>query len=835
MLNDNDIQLLISFLSRLKSGENIAGNNIGEQLSGKPNKKLLELTNWIIDLKNKEEAYNKLNAFLIDIQDVLFAYSQLDFTKSIDKFDGNDQLDALAHTINIHGEELRDIYEELSINKTELEELNARLKEDLDVANRRETALKVINSFAIDLFAAKSEKDVVWMVAKKAIALLDFPDCVVYLFDEQKQHLYQVAAHGPKNPIALDISNPITIPLGKGIVGSVAKNRLSEIVNDTSKDDRYIMDDARRYSEIAVPLYYGDSLIGVIDSEHEEKNYFKKVDIETLNTIASFVSTKIVQTRSLNKLNENTLKLENTLNNLEVANDVKNTFLAKMSHEMRTPMNSIIGLSELLKETKLDEEQSLQVNIIHHQSLELFHLINEVLDLSKVKSDQFSLIINPLELRTLLHEKINSLKLRAVKQNSELILSIDEKVTKFILSDKMRLGQIISNILSNSIKFTENGKILLNVGIENEDKKSQLIKFTFKDTGIGIKKENLEMIFEPFAQGENISQSAGTGLGLSIVKELVHAMKGAIEIKSVVGKGTIVDIKLPFIKGEASEIKTNSNEEMNRTDQDLNLSEKSILVAEDNVFNQYLIESILQKWGVDVTIADNGQKAIDLLKENKYDIVLMDFQMPIKDGLEATKIIREELQLKIPIIGLSANTLEECIKESQVVGMDGYVSKPIDRELLKNEINRLLLKASPDQENISGKNKTDKDADHKVILGKAFMLDMFDNFNTDTIPLLQVFVRAKEQMLIELREYLNLENFGQIKKMGHKMKSSFYQMKFTEHGDLATKLTVRTKQESEGESNKQAIKKDVEELLKISELLLDEIRFFIENKSFKTH
>jgi len=832
MLNDNDIQLLISFLSRLKTGENIDGNNIAKQLSSKPSKKLLELTNWIIGLKNKEEAYNKLNAFLEEIQGVLFAYSQLDFTKSIDQLHGIDQLDALAHTINIHGEELKDIYDELNINKTELEALNSRLKEDLDVANRRETALKVINSFAIDLFAVKSEKEVVWMVAKKAIALLDFPDCVVYLFDEEKQHLYQAAAHGPKNPIALDISNPITIPLGKGIVGSVAKNRLSEIVNDTSKDDRYILDDAQRSSEITVPLYYGDSLIGVIDSEHEEKNYFKEVDVETLNTIASFVSTKIVQTRTIKKLNENKLKLEETLKNLEAANEVKNTFLAKMSHEMRTPMNSIIGLSELLKETKLDEEQSQQVNIIHHQSLELFQLINEVLDLSKVKSDQFSLIINPLELRNLLHEKINSLKLSALKQNSELILSIDEKVTKFVLSDKMRLGQIISNIISNSIKFTENGKILLNVGVENDDKKSQLIKFTFKDTGIGIEKENLDFIFEPFIQGENISKSIGTGLGLSIVKELVNAMKGSIELKSTISKGTTIDIKIPFIKCAPLQREINLDEQMNRNEQDSSLSGKSILVAEDNVFNQYLIESILQKWGVDATIADNGQKAIDLLKENKYDMVLMDFQMPIKDGLEATKIIRNELQLKTPIIGLSANTMEKSIKESLNVGMDGYVSKPIDRELLKNEINRLLIKGSTDSDNNSGKTKTAEDSEYKAILGKEFMLDMFDNFNTDTIPLLQVFVRAKEQMLLELREYLNFENFDLIKKMAHKMKSSFYQMKFTEHGDLATKLTTC---EVEGESNKQTIKKDVEELLKISELLLEEIRFFIENKSFKTH
>ena len=287
MLNDNDIQIIISFLSDLKSGDKDIASNIGESLSNKDREKLLDLVNWIGELKNKEEDYIKLTSFLEEIQDVLFAYSQLDFTKSIDKFDGIDQLDALAHTINIHGEELRAIYEEINNNKTELEGLNTRLKEDLDVANRRETALKVINSFAIDLFAAKSETEVVWMVAKKAIALLNFPDCVVYLFDEEKQHLYQAAAHGPKNPVDLDISNPITIPLGEGIVGSVAKNRISEIVNDTSKDDRYILDDAYRYSEITVPLYYGDSIIGVIDSEHEEKNYFKEVDLETLNTIAS--------------------------------------------------------------------------------------------------------------------------------------------------------------------------------------------------------------------------------------------------------------------------------------------------------------------------------------------------------------------------------------------------------------------------------------------------------------------------------------------------------------------------------------------------------------------
>ena len=456
-----------------------------------------------------------------------------------------------------------------------------------------------------------------------------------------------------------------------------------------------------------------------------------------------------------------------------------------------------------------------------------------MLDLSKVKSDQFSLNINPLDLHALLYDKVNSLKLRATKQNSELNLSIDKKVTKFILSDKMRLGQILSNIISNSIKFTENGTVRLNVSVENDDQKSQLIKLSFKDNGIGIKKKDLSLVFEPFVQGNYVAGSVGTGLGLSIVKELVNSMKGSIELKSTIGKGTTIDITLPFIKCAPVQSKINSDEEMNRNEKDSSLSGKTILVAEDNVFNQYLIESILQKWGVKTHIAENGQKAIELLTENAYDIVLMDFQMPIKDGIEATRIIRTELHLKTPIIGLSANTLEESIKESKDVGMDGYISKPIDRELLKNEISRLLLSENPDHENNSGQNKekTDSDSEHKAILGKAFMLDMFDNFNTDTIPLLQVFVRAKEQMLLELREDLNQEDYDQIKKMAHKMKSSFYQMKFTEHGDLATKLIDS---EVEGESNKENIKKDVEELLKISELLLDEIRFFIENKSFKT-
>lgn len=273
---------------------------------------------------------------------------------------------------------------------------------------------------------------------------------------------------------------------------------------------------------------------------------------------------------------------------------------------------------------------------------------------------------------------------------------------------------------------------------------------------------------------------------------------------------------------------------MDQTDLNLNLSGKSILVAEDNVFNQYLIESILQKWGVEVSIAENGQKAIELLEGNSYDLILMDFQMPVKDGIETTRAIRNELDLKIPIIGLSANTIEESIKESLEAGMDGYVSKPIDRELLKKEIGKLLYSSNENENDTAdGANeKSGNEAKQKAILGKAFMLDMFDNFNVDTIPLLEVFVKATEQMLEDLRDCFEKEDYELIKKMAHKMKSSFYQMKFTEHGDLSTKI-INTSVEDE--SNKAITRSNVEELLKISELLLDEIRFFIENKSFKTY
>ena len=833
MLKENEVQIIISFLSQLKNGDNEIVNQIGGTFSKEEKKQLIALTDWIKGLKATEEEFVILSDFIEEIQNLLFGYSQQNFGDLL-HIEGSDQLQALKHTINIHSEELQEVYSEYEENKIKLENLNKRLQQELKTAAHRERSLKVINSFAIDLFSAYTVDEVVWLVAKKAIALLDFPDCVVYLYDEEKQLLYQAAAHGPKNPVALDIANPITIPLGEGIVGSVAKNRKSEIVNDTSKDDRYILDDAYRYSEITVPLYYGDTLIGVIDSEHEEKNYFEEVDLETLNTIASFVSTKIVQTRAINNLNENKLQLEKALVNLKEANEVKNTFMAKMSHEMRTPMNSIIGFSELLKESELNKEQSAHLNIIHNQSLVLLHLISEVLDLSKVKSDKFSLSQKPLNLHNLLEEKTNALKLRASQQNSDLILSVHKKVTKLILADEMRLGQILSNILSNSIKFTKNGKIHLSVGVEKDDKKSQSIRFTIKDTGKGIKKENLDLIFEPFVQGKDKESSNGTGLGLSIVKELVNAMKGSIELKSVVGKGTTIDVLISFIKSEERKRKTKSNIEMNQTDLNLNLSGKSILVAEDNVFNQYLIESILQKWGVEVSIAENGQKAIEFLEGNSYDLILMDFQMPVKDGIETTRAIRNELDLKIPIIGLSANTMEESIKESLEAGMDGYVSKPIDRELLKKEIGKLLYSSNENENDTAdGANeKSGNEVKQKAILGKAFMLDMFDNFNVDTIPLLEVFVKATEQMLEDLRDCFEKEDYELIKKMAHKMKSSFYQMKFNEHGDLSTKIVNAS---VEDESNKAITRSNVEELLKISELLLDEIRFFIENKSFKTY
>ena len=368
----------------------------------------------------------------------------------------------------------------------------------------------------------------------------------------------------------------------------------------------------------------------------------------------------------------------------------KELFIANTSHEIRTPMNVIIGMIDILKETPLSENQWKYLNAISTSANNLLLLINDVLDFSKIESG--NLILEEGEIN--FYDLIANIEITFDQEIKEkgLILKcdIDPKIQSNLLGDPSKLNQILINLTSNAIKFTDKGSVSILCNLVEENEKSQLISFEVVDSGIGISPENFDLIFEIFKQEDaSISRNyGGTGLGLPISKSIVSKMGGDLAVKSEKGVGSNFYFTIPFLKNNQTNIKkVEPNTVTNET-----LKHTRILVAEDNVLNQMLIKAILDKEKVKFDFAGNGQEVLNLLELNTYDIILMDIQMPIMDGLTATKIIRNQLHSSIPILALTANTSINDEKEYRKSGMNDQLSKPFKREELLQKISLLISK-----------------------------------------------------------------------------------------------------------------------------------------------
>jgi PAS domain S-box-containing protein len=391
-------------------------------------------------------------------------------------------------------------------------------------------------------------------------------------------------------------------------------------------------------------------------------------------------------TTDIHELKEAKSKAEEATMLAENATKAKQMFLSNMSHEIRTPINAIIGFTNVALKTTLNKKQKGYLNAIKVSGDTLIVLINDILDIAKVDTGKMSFEQIPFELSTSISATIHLFKPTIQEKNLELVEYYDTAIPEILLGDSIRLRQIILNLLSNAAKFTDKGKITVNVRMLKEEADSIVIEFLVTDTGIGIPENKLEHIFNDFQQEikETSRLYGGTGLGLSIVKQFVELQGGTVIVKSKPGKGSTFGFILNFKKSisEIVEITGNSN--------GVELAEKNenirILVAEDMPLNQLLIKIILEDFGFHVDIADNGNIAIEKLQENKYDIILMDLQMPELNGFEATDYIRNKMNSQIPIIALTADVITVDIVKCEVIGMNDYISKPIDEKLLYDKI-----------------------------------------------------------------------------------------------------------------------------------------------------
>ncbi|SHG52633.1 PAS domain S-box-containing protein [Flavobacterium fluvii] len=367
----------------------------------------------------------------------------------------------------------------------------------------------------------------------------------------------------------------------------------------------------------------------------------------------------------------------------ENAVKAKQQFLSNMSHEIRTPMNAIIGFTKVVLKTDLSVKQKEYLSAIKMSGDALIVLINDILDLAKVDAGKMTFEQVPFKLSASILAMLHIFETKIQEKNLELVTEYDSNIPKVLLGDPVRLHQIILNLVSNAIKFTTKGKITVSVLLLNEDEESATVEFAIADTGIGIDEGKIDTIFDDFQQATSGTSRlyGGTGLGLAIVKQLVEPQGGTVSVKSKIKEGSTFSFVLRFLK-------TNVDAELETEIVTLETQIRNIkvLVVEDMPLNQLLMKTLLDDFGFEREIAENGKIAIEKLQNESYDVVLMDLQMPVMNGFDATEYIRNTMNSDIPIIALTADVTTVDLAKCKAVGMNDYIAKPVDERLLYSKI-----------------------------------------------------------------------------------------------------------------------------------------------------
>ena len=433
-------------------------------------------------------------------------------------------------------------------------------------------------------------------------------------------------------------------------------------------------------------------------------------------------------------------------------------FLANMSHEIRTPMNSILGFTNLLKRTDVNPLQREYIQNIHSSGENLLALVNDILDLSKLEAGMMHLEETRFSLRSMV-SSVGAMFIEKIKEKAlHFDVHIDKDVPDILSGDAVRLTQILVNLVSNAVKFTDKGSVDVRVQLLSQTENTVRLRLCVRDTGIGIAGEKQTTVFERFhqAEPETTRRFGGTGLGLSIVKQLVKMQGGTIYLKSELNKGSEFIVELTY---KLPDVEQMYFEALAEQEEQVPLQKIKILIAEDNLMNQHLVRHLMKSWSMEHTIVNTGQEAVEALKKNAYSIVLMDIQMPDMDGYTATSVIRNELKLDIPIIAMTAHAMvgekEKCLQ----LGMHDYVSKPIKETVLYNII---AWHAQHIPENNLRLNSIHLDYLHQLSGNDK-------NFEKEILT--QFIVQVPEE-LAQLEANIAENNFDDVRRTAHSLKST---------------------------------------------------------------
>ena len=553
--------------------------------------------------------------------------------------------------------------------------------------------------------------------------------------------------------------------------GWVFKNQKPLHIPDMEKEDvpSFVTSSKRSFevkSRLWVPITTKDRALGAFGFASQEKNYFTEDHVNVLNfacRLAGNIYSNIIFSQSEKDYLNNMMI---SYKKIKEASKTQQNFIAKMSHEIRTPLNGIIGMSKLIEGTLLNNAQKKYVEIINSQSMQLLGLINDVLDISKVQSQNFKLVHFPFNFKELFTSILKPYEVEANAKGIKLECLIDSSIFNSLKGDSLRISQILNNLFSNALKFTKRGFIKISVLDLEQTDKFQHIQLIVEDSGIGIEESKLDKIFEGFHQEDDSIERdfGGTGLGLMITKEIVHQMNGNIFVESKKGLGSKFKVTL---KIEKSSVQTRA-----RLSDNFSIQGLKILVAEDNEVNSFYLKTILEQERVQTEIATNGKEVVEYCKNNAYDIILMDVQMPILNGIAATKILRDELGIQIPIIAQTANTVQKDIDSCYEAGISDYISKPFTKKELIKKI-AFNLDINSDEASIENENLKDTSF-------RTNVLRLLDGNIEFANKIIEIFQRDTPVNLKDLRTAFREKDESKINKLGHKIKSSFRMFKMNE-------------------------------------------------------
>jgi CheY-like chemotaxis protein/HPt (histidine-containing phosphotransfer) domain-containing protein len=508
------------------------------------------------------------------------------------------------------------------------------------------------------------------------------------------------------------------------------------------------------------------------------------------------------------------------------AKKAKEQFMANMSHEIRTPINGIVGMIKLLEATPTLPDQRKYIDAIKKSSETLQVLINDILDLSIIESGNIRLDYIGFRPNTLLSALIESFRYTAQEKGLQLTLNYDPFIADVLIGDPTRLNQILLNLIGNAMKFTKKGYVRVYVLKLNDDDETNHLQFIIEDSGIGIQKQNLTKIFESFEQGdENIARKyGGTGLGLAIVKQLIDLQNGTIQLKSSEGQGTTFTIDLTFEVGTEADLdrKKTPQEKQKEETREIDLSPYRLLLVEDNEVNLLYSKMVLEKWGVKIDTANNGLEALEMLKKNDYDLILMDVLMPTMNGFEATHFIRTNFKSpksETKIIAITANAIKGDYEKCIEAGMDDYLSKPFKPDELKATITRQLgiQEESKPAKKVDPVNAEDK------FTNLSYLKEISDNDPAFVTEMIRSFIEQSPKDLETIRESMNSEDWEKVADTAHKIKPSITFM-----GINSIKKTVVDIQNQARNNNKEGIDLMVKKLEEVTGKAILELKLELE-------